>query len=126
MRKVGRKNLAALGTMFTAAAVLLLAAAAWAFLDRHGYFCPPIRRARCQANLEAIRAAKLELRRELQPGDAEAVSPESLAPLLPKGYGNLACPSGGAYDVGAAGAEPRCSFPGHGEDGVTNPAAARP
>jgi hypothetical protein len=113
MRKVARKNLAVLGTLFTAAGAVVIVAIGWAFLDSHSYFCPAIRRSRCLQNLEAIRAAKIEMRQELQLADDASMSRDDLAPRLPKGFKNLECPAGGIYDVGVAGAVPRCSVPDH-------------
>jgi hypothetical protein len=69
-------------------------------------------RAACIANLRQMDQAKALWSTENNRPDGDAVTAADLKTMLPNGRLPV-CPQGGRYTLGAVGAKPACSLPGH-------------
>ena len=113
LNKRARKDMVVVGSFFSALILLVVAAVAWAFLDRHAYFLPGIQRERCIQNLQQIAAAKDSLREDRGLTNGAAVTIEQLREYVEGGERNLRCPGKGTYTIHPIGQAPECSEPGH-------------
>lgn len=113
MRKVARKNMAALGAFITL--IVLVAAGAFVvgLLRDRCFFCPIMQKNRCVTQLGAIESAKQQYGGDLGLTNGTPVEAEQLLDYLPGGLKSLQCPGGGTYRINPLGQAPECSKPDH-------------
>lgn len=121
MRKVARKNYVWVGYFFTAILAVAAFGVFWIYLDRHAFFCPQVRQARCIGNLERIAAAKAEYAEEYRLTDGAPVTAEQIVEIVEGGWKSLRCPGGGTYTIQPVGTDPQCSEARHQLTAATAP-----
>ncbi|HEY8240949.1 MAG TPA: hypothetical protein VIH35_05855 [Kiritimatiellia bacterium] len=112
LTRASRKTLAATGTLFTAAILVIVAGVVWSYLDRHAFFSDRVRRERCHRHLLRMAEGKDSYCAMHTLTNGAAIPPEDFVEFVKGGWESLTCPGSGTYSAGAVGVPPSCSAHG--------------